>query len=81
MDAEETLRAKYEALAPVLNERTRRLWAAAEAKALGHGGIAKVARATGMSRTRIARGLQELRSDTPLDPGRAAAASGASTPT
>ena len=70
MDAEETLRAKYEALAPVLNERTRRLWAAAEAKALGHGGIAKVARATGMSRTRIARGLQELRSDTPLDPGR-----------
>ena len=70
MDAEETLRGKYEALAPVLNERTRRLWAAAEAQALGHGGIALVARGTGMSRTRIARGLQELRSDTPLDPGR-----------
>ena len=44
--------------------------AAAEAQALGHGGIAVVARATGLSRTRIARGLQELRSDAPLDPGR-----------
>ena len=70
MDAEETLRAKYEALAPLLNERTRRLWAAAEAKALGYGGISKVARATGMSRTRIARGLQDLASDNPLEPGR-----------
>ena len=48
-----TVRTKYEALAPVLNERTRRLWAAAEAEAVGHGGIALVARATGMSRTRI----------------------------
>ena len=70
MDTESTLRAKYEALAPMLNERTRRLWAASEAQALGHGGIAVVARATGLSRTRIARGLQELRSDAPLDPGR-----------
>ena len=70
MDTESTLRAKYEALAPMLNERTRRLWAASEAEALGHGGIAVVARATGLSRTRIARGLQELRSDAPLDPGR-----------
>ena len=67
MDTESTLRAKYEALTPVLNERTRRLWAASEAQALGHGGIAVVARA---SRTRIARGLQELRSDAPLDSGR-----------
>ena len=54
----------------MLNERTRRLWAASEAEALGHGGIAVVARATGLSRTRIARGRQELRSDAPLDPGR-----------
>ena len=60
MDVETTLRTKYEALAPVLNERTRRLWAAAEAKAVGRGGIAIVARATGMSRTRIARGIVEL---------------------
>ncbi len=66
----ETLRAKYAALAPVLSERTRRLWAAAEAEAIGHGGVALVARATGMSRTRIARGIQQLRSDEPLDPDR-----------
>ena len=64
------MRAKYAALAPVLSERTRRLWAAAEAEAMGHGGIALVARATGMSRTRIARGIQQLRSDEPLDPDR-----------
>ena len=70
MDIESTLRAKYKALAPVLSERTRRLWAAAEAEAMGHGGVAAVARATGMSRTRIARGIEELRSDDPLEPGR-----------
>ncbi len=66
----ETLRTKYEALAPVLTERTRRLWAATEAEALGHGGIAIVALATGMSRERIFRGIQELRSDEPLNPAR-----------
>ena len=37
---------KFEALWPVLNERTRQLWAGAEARALGRGGIARVARAT-----------------------------------
>ena len=36
---EKVLRAKYDALRSVLNERTRRLWAATEAEALGHGGI------------------------------------------
>ena len=71
-----TVRTKYEALAPVLNERTRRLWAAGEAEAVGHGGIALVARATGMSRTRIARGIEELRSEDPLDAGRTRRAGG-----
>ena len=66
----ETLRVKYEALSPVLTERTRRLWAASEAEAMGHGGIAMVARATGMSRARIARGIEELHSEEPLDPSR-----------
>ena len=47
-----TLRAKHAALAPVFTERSRRLWAATEARALGHGGIALVARATGISRRR-----------------------------
>ncbi len=66
----ETLRRKYESLSPLLTERTRRLWAAAEAAAIGHGGIAMVYRATGISRARIARGIQELRAETPLDPQR-----------
>ena len=66
----ETLQAKYEALAPVLNERARRLWAASEARALGYGGIALVMRATGMARTTISRGLHELESETPLAPDR-----------
>jgi len=57
----ETLRGKFEALAPALTERSRRLWAATEAQALGHGGIALVERATGVSRSTIARGIAELK--------------------
>jgi hypothetical protein len=61
-----TLRAKHAALRSVFTERSRRLWAATEARALGHGGIALVARATGLSRATIARGLAELDADAPL---------------
>jgi hypothetical protein len=46
-----TLRAKHRSFAPALDRRGRRLWAAAEAKSLGHGGIALVVRATGISAT------------------------------
>ena len=56
----EILRAKYKGLSPVLTERSRRLWAATEAKALGRGGVALVERATGVSRSTIQRGLREL---------------------
>ena len=66
----ETLQVKFVALEPVLNERSRRLWAATEAQALGHGGIALVERATGISRSTIARGLRELRSGMSLSPDR-----------
>ncbi|HEX9729633.1 MAG TPA: ISAzo13 family transposase [Gemmatimonadales bacterium] len=55
-----TLRRKYRAVAPGLTERSRRLWAAAEAAALGHGGIALVERATGISRSTISRGMREV---------------------
>jgi transposase len=65
-----TLQAKYASLAPVLTERSRRLWAATEARALGHGGIAAVERATGISRSTIERGLRQLESDEPLSPDR-----------
>lgn len=58
----DTLQAKYTALSPVLTERSRRLWAATEARALGHGGIATVERATGISRSTIVRGIRELAS-------------------
>jgi transposase len=65
-----TLRAKYGSLAPVLTERSRRLWAATEAQALGHGGIAMVERATGISRSTIVRGIRETQSGAPVDPDR-----------
>ena len=64
------LRTKYEMLIPVLTERSRRVWAATEAMSFGHGGIAAVARATGISRSTISRGIQELRAGETLDPER-----------
>jgi len=60
MGTEAAIRAKYHALAPTMNERVCRLWAGTEAKTLGHGGIAVVARATGLARNTIVRGLREL---------------------
>ena len=56
----ETLRRKYTMLFPELNERSRRLWAASEVEALGHGGIAAVAQATGLGKNTIRRGLREI---------------------
>src|SRR6516165_6196891 len=53
---------RFELLAPFLNERTRRLAAAAEAAALGRGSISQVSRATGVSRRAIRSGLDQLRS-------------------
>jgi transposase len=47
-------------LSPFLDERSRRLFNATESKVLGHGGIAIVAKATGVSRTTISTGLKEL---------------------
>src|SRR5690349_19032509 len=51
---------KYEALKPYLTERSRRLWAATEARLLGYGGQKIVHEATGLSGTTIRRGLVEL---------------------
>jgi len=58
------LRTKFEALQPVMDERVRRQWAAAEALALGYGGISAVAAATGLARNTIAAGIAELRQRT-----------------
>jgi hypothetical protein len=61
VDHEAAVRTKFLALRPVLDERLSRLWAGAEAEALGDGGIAIVERATGLSRTTIRAGRDELR--------------------
>jgi hypothetical protein len=54
---------KYAAIEAVLDERGRRLWAAAEARAIGYGGESLVSAATGLSRVTIRRGREELGSD------------------
>ena len=55
-----TIRAKFEVLRPYLDERRRRLWAAAEAMVLGRGGLTAVATATGLERNTIRVGIREL---------------------
>lgn len=54
------IKQRFTSLEPFLDERLRRLYAAAEAKALGYGGVSAVARATGVSRRAIGNGLKEL---------------------
>lgn len=56
----QAIKAKFDTLAPLLDERTRRQWAAVEARSMGHGGITQVAEATGLSPTTIRAGLKEL---------------------
>ena len=51
---------KYVAIAPVLDERARRLWAATEARAIGYGGDALVSAATGLARETIRNGRREI---------------------
>ena len=60
MVSEDSIRSKFRALSDVLNERARRLWAAAEVREAGYGGFSAVIRATGISRNALARGLREL---------------------
>lgn len=66
----ESIREKYRTLRPMLTERMRRLWAGTEARALGRGGIAIVARVTGLARNTIVRGVRELDEDSTMDPAR-----------
>ena len=54
------LEEKYRVMAPVLHERSRRLWAASEARSIGYGGVSAVAGATGISRDTIHQGLHEI---------------------
>jgi Rhodopirellula transposase DDE domain len=60
MDIESTIRERFQSLEWALDERLRRLYAASEAKVLGHGGIMLVQKATGVARNSIKLGLKEL---------------------
>ena len=51
---------KFTVLAPLLDERARRLWAAAESAVIGYGGDALVSAATGLARETIRRGRREV---------------------
>ncbi|MGW1411758.1 ISAzo13 family transposase, partial [Streptomyces sp. NPDC002403] len=51
---------KFAVLFPLLDERQRRLLLAAEARALGHGGVRAVARAAAVSETTVRKGVLEL---------------------
>jgi len=63
-----TIEAKYQALSNRLDEASLRVWAAAEARSLGRGGVSAVAKAVGISRTTIHAGLAELRKATSAVP-------------
>lgn len=80
MEIEQQIREKFEVLSGYLSEAGLRIWLATEAKALGRGGISAVARATGMSRTTIHAGLEDLSSTEPRTqrkkPGRVRAKGG-----
>ena len=64
------IRQRYEELLSVLNERGRRRFAAAEARAYGPGGVSVVSRITGMARSTIGRGVQEIKQNRQVETGR-----------
>jgi len=66
---EDSIAARFAALDPQLDERSRRLFAASEVRAAGHGGLEAVSRITGMARSTIGRGLKDL-DGAPLPIGR-----------
>jgi transposase len=61
---------RFRAMAPELSERGRRIWAASEASVLGRGGVAAVARASGISENTIRKGIREIASGERLEDGR-----------
>jgi transposase len=71
---------RYRALAGDLDERRRRLWAAAEARSHGRGGIAAVARASGIAESTIRAGLRELESGGSIGTARVRRAGGGRKP-
>ncbi len=70
MSEPNSLRERFVSLSPHLDERARRLWAAAGSKVLGPGGARVVSAATGIAVSTIYRGLKQLASGETLDDGR-----------
>jgi hypothetical protein len=64
------IRQRYEELSPVLDERGRRRLAAAEARTYGYGGVSVVSQLTGMARSTIGRGLEEIERNKQVETGR-----------
>ena len=60
MNSTTILKEKFKVLLPVLDERQQRMLVAAEARALGYGGVSKVCAASGIARSTIHRGLEDL---------------------
>src|SRR5262249_10315041 len=67
---ERAIRKRYREVAPVLDEQGRRRFAAAEALALGRGGVSLMARITGLARPTIYRGISDIRNKRSAGPGR-----------
>ena len=67
---EAAIRLRYEALNPVLDERGRRRFAAAEAISVGYGGVLAVSRIAGLARSTIGRSMAGLRGGPAAEPGR-----------
>jgi Rhodopirellula transposase DDE domain len=70
VDSLAKLTAKFQSVWPLLDERTRRLLAASEAKALGYGGVSLVRRACGLSRKAITKGIREIQEGRTAEEGR-----------
>ena len=76
MTVDEQIIFRFQQLAPTFNERSMRVFAAAEANALGYGGVSRIARITGLSRPTIEKGKREIAAGHPLEKTRIRAAGG-----
>ena len=70
MSTDAEIQRKFERLARVLDERTLRLFAAAEAEAVGYGGVSRLSRITGLARSTVTRGQLEMSRRADLSTGR-----------
>lgn len=57
---DDEIQKKYTLASPFMDERMKRIYLAAEALSLGHGGITRVSQATNTSRTTITQGIREI---------------------